>query len=155
MTLPSRFAWAGASKDTSAARTGVVGAAFFALICCAFDGAFTGSAAGALRAFAGAGFVSRSWASWRENSERPAAGPATVDSAARTSAGAAATPASATPAASVPSCLPRACVRALSRRWRLAAIVDAAARLLLDLGSAGLGLRRQAAGQRHHERGGD
>ena len=46
-----------------------------------------------------------------------------------------------------------------SRRWRRAAgnlnQIDAAARLLLHLGSTGLGLRRQAAGQRHHERGGD
>ena len=44
-----------------------------------------------------------------------------------------------------------------SRRWRRAAgnlnQIDAAARLLLHLGSTGLGLRRQAAGQRHHERG--
>ena len=46
-----------------------------------------------------------------------------------------------------------------SRRWRRAAgnlnQIDAAARFLLHLGSTGLGLRRQAAGQRHHERGAD
>ena len=44
-----------------------------------------------------------------------------------------------------------------SRRWRRAAgnlnQIDAAARFLLHLGSTGLGLRRQAAGQRHQERG--
>ena len=136
MTLPSRFGAAGLSKDTSAARgapAATAGASFFAAFAAfaAFGAAFVGAgaAAGASRTigFAAAGFVSRSAASWRWNSVRPAAGPAALAAAgasatassAKTLIGAAATPASATPAASVPSCLLRACVRCvrlMSRR---------------------------------------
>jgi hypothetical protein len=120
------------SKDTSAARgapSATAGASFFAVF--AAFGAFVGAgaAAGASRTigFAAAGFVSRSAASWRWNSVRPAAGPAAfvveagasaTASSAKTLTGAAATPASATPAASVPSCLLRACVGVALRRRR-------------------------------------
>ena len=71
------------SKDTSAARgapSATAGASFFAAFAAvaAFGAAFVGAgaAAGASRTigFAAAGFVSRSAASWRWNSVRPAAG---------------------------------------------------------------------------------